>query len=239
MKDLAGAIEAINPDKVHIYAQSVGTYQLNTYLQLPGSRVDVAVMDGPVPPNKWSLENNAEWASQVAQDVIYGCVTNSSVCKGSLSEMGHIPKLVMDGIIDQTLPCVQELTWLQGNEGQFWASVFSNFCTGGDVRATAHLCLGPMWYRLHRCSESDIEQLNFFNEYQQVIQNGEVSPLLYSMGVAIVIGSSELYSYSETPLSYEDQVRRSSRMFSDAGGDFIDRHISLSLFSLSLLILRG
>ena len=106
-----GGIQAINPSLVHIYAQSYGTYALNTYMQLPGARADVIVLDGQVPPNRWPLENNAgnnficsleevhvtsiigiEWALQVAQDVAYGCVSNSSVYSARLSVMGHIPK---------------------------------------------------------------------------------------------------------------------------------------------------
>jgi hypothetical protein len=169
MMDLAGAIVAIKPATVHIYAQSVGTYQLNTYLQLQDNSapVDVLILDGPVPPNRWSLENNAEWASQVAQDVAYGCVTNSSVCRQRMSTMAHIPKLVMDSIVDQTLPCVRNISWLQGPSGQYWMSIYNNYCTGGASRDTAHLCLGPLWYRLHRCSASDIDQLNFFNAWYQ------------------------------------------------------------------------
>lgn len=58
-KDFLGGIQAINPSLVHIYAQSYGTYMMNTYLQLPGARADVVVLDGPVPTNRWPLENNA------------------------------------------------------------------------------------------------------------------------------------------------------------------------------------
>lgn len=59
VKDLLGSIEAVNPSLVHFYAQSYGTYAMNTYLQLPGARADCVVLDGPVPPNRWALENNA------------------------------------------------------------------------------------------------------------------------------------------------------------------------------------
>jgi pimeloyl-ACP methyl ester carboxylesterase len=58
-KDLLGGIQAINPSLVHIYAMSYGTYAINTYLLLPGARADVIVLDGPVPTNRWPLENNA------------------------------------------------------------------------------------------------------------------------------------------------------------------------------------
>jgi len=115
-----------------------------------------------------TLFHFSEWASQVAQDVAFGCVSNSSVCSSRLSVMGHIPKLVMDSIIDGTLPCLRNLTWLSAKDGQFWTSIYNNYCTGGATRATAHLCLAPFWYRLHRCSSTDITQLNFFQAYQQV-----------------------------------------------------------------------
>lgn len=219
--DLLGAIQAVNPALVRIYAQSFGTYALNTYLQLPGARADVVVLDGPVPPNRWALENNAEWASQVAQDVAYGCAVNSSVCSDRISVMAHIPKLVMDSIIDGTLPCLKNLIWLSAPDGQFWVSIYNNYCTGGATRDTAHLCLAPFWYRLHRCSASDITQLNFFHEYQQGVQFTPFDWLDYSVGVATSIGASELYSFSSDPLDYTRQVQRSSRMFADAGVEML------------------
>jgi hypothetical protein len=82
--------------------------------------------------------------------------------------MGHIPKLVMDSIIDGTLPCLANLSWLSARDGQFWAASYNNYCTGGATLSTAHLCLAPFWYRLHRCSSTDITQLNFFHVYMQV-----------------------------------------------------------------------
>jgi len=129
--------------------------------------------------------------------------------------MGHIPKLVMDSIVDGTLPCLRNLTWLRASDGQFWASTYCNWCTsqGGGSRVLSHVCLSPFWYRLYRCSASDITQLNSFNAYQQVAMFQPVSPLEYSLGVATTIGVSELYSFSPHPLSYSQQVQRSARMF--------------------------
>ena len=51
----------VAPSKVAIYAMSYGTYALNAYLQLDDAQADVVVMDGPVPPQRWALENDAEW----------------------------------------------------------------------------------------------------------------------------------------------------------------------------------
>lgn len=56
-----------HPTQVAIYALSFGTYVLNAYLQLPGAKADVLVMDGPVPPQRWALERNPEWMSRVAE----------------------------------------------------------------------------------------------------------------------------------------------------------------------------
>lgn len=219
--DLLNTVLQVNPALVHIYAQSYGTYALNTYLQLPGARADAVVLDGPVPPNRWPLENNAEWTSQVAQDVAYGCVSNSSVCSDRMSVMAHIPKLVMDSIIDGTLPCLKKLAWLNATDGQFWTSVYNNYCTGGASLATAHICLAPFWFRLHRCSASDVTQLNFFHNYQQGVQFNPQNWLDYAFGLALNIGSSELYSYSHRPLDYTMQVQRSARMFSDSGVEML------------------
>ena len=167
--------------------------------------------------------NSTEWASQIAQDVAYGCASNSSVCSDRISAMGHIPKLVMDSIVDGTLPCLRNLTWLSASDGQYWASIYCNWCTsqGGGSRVLSHVCLSPFWYRLYRCSASDVTQLNFFNAYQQVALNQPVSALEYSLGVAITIGVSELYSYSPHPLSYSQQVQRSARMFASAATELV------------------
>ena len=138
-----------------------------------------------------------------------------------MSDMGHIPKLVMDSIIDGTLPCLRNLTWLSATDGQFWTAVYNNYCTGGATRATAHLCLAPFWYRLHRCSASDVVQLNFFRAYQQTVQFAPVNWLFYSLGVAVTIGSSELYSFSKLPMAYTQQVQRSARMFATASVEML------------------
>jgi len=223
--DLVSVVNLVNPELVHIYAQSYGTYSLNTYLQIPSARADAIVLDGPVPPNRWPLENNAEWVSKVAQDVAYGCASGSSVCENRLSRMAHIPQLVMDSIIDTTLPCVQNVTWLDGGgqgNGQFWTSIYNNYVAGGaNDRATAHIALGPMWFRLHRCNASDIEQLEYFNQVMQVKVNYPVQWEDYSLGAAINIAVNELYSYSPNPLSFEHQKLRSSRMFGSAGVELL------------------
>ena len=79
--DFKAAIDLVDPDKISIYALSYGTYALNTYLQLPGARADALVMDGPVTPDRWTLENNGAWASRVAQDILNTCAQTSAVCR--------------------------------------------------------------------------------------------------------------------------------------------------------------
>ena len=116
MKDVLGTVISVNADLVHIYAQSYGTYALNMYLQLEGALADAIVLDGPVPPNRWPFEHNGEWTSQVAQDVAHECAANSTVCSDRISDMGHIPMLVMDAVIDGTLPCLRNLSWLNATD---------------------------------------------------------------------------------------------------------------------------
>ena len=60
-------------------------------------------------------------------------------------------------------------------------------------------------------------QLNFFNVYQQGLQNYTAGPERYSIGQAVNIGASELYSFSGSPMSYTQQVQRSAQMFADSG----------------------
>ena len=63
--DFKTIIDTLNPAKVAIYALSYGTFFMNTYLMLPGARADVVVLDGPVPPDRWPLEDNGRWTSKV------------------------------------------------------------------------------------------------------------------------------------------------------------------------------
>lgn len=81
-------------------------------MQLDGMKADVVVLDGPVTPNRWPLENNARMQSMVSLDSIRMCVNESSVCQNNLGVMGHIPQMVKDGIRDGSLPCIEKLPWL-------------------------------------------------------------------------------------------------------------------------------
>jgi hypothetical protein len=79
---------------VGILAESVGTYNTNIYLQLPGARADVVALSGAIPPDQWSLENNAYGLSLVMQDNFRLCVTYSNKCKQYLGEMAHVPQVI-------------------------------------------------------------------------------------------------------------------------------------------------
>lgn len=96
--DIRDTINLLNPSTISIYALSYGTFFTNTYLQLPNARADAVILDGPVPPNRWVLENN-NWWSEVAQDLITLCTELSSTCNEKLAENGHLPRLVMDAIL--------------------------------------------------------------------------------------------------------------------------------------------
>lgn len=217
--DFLETIQSVNPDNISIYAQSYGTYFTNTFMQLPGARADCVLFDGPIPGNRWPMENNAEWCSEVTANVAYGCASDSSVCTSSIGEMGHLPRLVMDAIIDGTLPCLQKLPWLNTEAGAFWVRVYANYFTAGT---TVKSGLAPFWYRLYRCSPTDIEQLNYFNNYRQANEYYSQNQLILSYGLAIIIGASEIYSFAgENALSYEQQVFISNRLLADATPQFV------------------
>ncbi len=50
--DVKSSVDLINPKVVNIYAASVGTFYANTFMQLPGVRIDSVILDGPIPPGE-------------------------------------------------------------------------------------------------------------------------------------------------------------------------------------------
>lgn len=172
-----------------------------------------------VPPNRWSLENNAAWASQVAEDIADVCVTQSSICKEHIGDEAHLPMLVRDAVVDGTLPCLSKLSWLNATHAQHVLANYNNYLASGSGK---RILLGPFWYRLYRCSESDVDQLNVFNAVRQSNAYSYQSPLDYSLGLAINIGTNELYSYAgSTALTYTDQLLLTSRVFNDASPQLV------------------
>lgn len=214
--DIRDTINLLNPSTISIYALSYGTFFTNTYLQLPNARADAVILDGPVPPNRWVLENN-NWWSEVAQDLITLCTELSSTCNEKLAENGHLPRLVMDAILDGTLPCLQQLPWLNSDEGHFLARSYSSYMVGYQ---DAHPLMAPFWYRMYRCSPSDVQQLNHFHKYRAPSFWSSPSNSVFSFGLAHNIGCSEVYSFAgDKALTYDQQVQQVSRMFSEGGGN--------------------
>ncbi|KAI9007744.1 Alpha/Beta hydrolase protein [Hyaloraphidium curvatum] len=208
-RDYIGAINATNPAKVSIYALSYGTNLINTYLIL-GGRADAVILDGPVAPTRWALENNAEWASTVSQQIQALCGAQSAKCSERIAQTGQIPRFVMDSIIDGTLPCLAKVPWLNQHTAATYTLPFT-------YNGPTQVLNGPFWWRLYRCTDSDAEQLNFFGALQQA-NNKAADPSVYSYGLAVVLGASELYTYANnTDMTYAAQVNRTARMLTDAG----------------------
>lgn len=227
--DYVAAVTAINPTSVAIYALSYGTYFTNMYLQLPGARADAVVLDGPVPCNRWALENNAQWVSRVAMSNLRFCGQFSSFCANKTGLMGQVPRLVMDSVVDGTLPCLKKLPWLN----QRVAAAYSSFMT---LNQTAHVLMAPFWFRLYRCSDSDVTQLNVFHarmadqqslaigrrNSKSISSNGTLF-YEYALGLAVNIGASEVYSYGSKALAlnYSQQLLLTSRVFADASPELV------------------
>ena len=216
--DFKIAIDAVNPGKIAIYAQSCGTFLVNSYLQLANARADAVLLDGPVAPDRWSLEDNAQWAEKVSQDILLTCVQNSTVCRGHLGDRAHLARYTMDQIIDETLPCLSKLPWLQQADGHLLISFWSNILSSGEDNVKM---LGPFWKRLQRCSDSDVVQLNFFRGLTLTPPPPQ-STSDYSYFVATVSAVADLYSRAPAAkvLTYADQVIRSSRAMTDAGPEY-------------------
>jgi pimeloyl-ACP methyl ester carboxylesterase len=222
--DLLGAINFINPGTVSIYALSYGTYFTNVYMQLPGARFDCIVLDGPVPPNRWVLEDSVMTNSLASQDVLNLCATNSSVCNAALGEMGDLPQLVMEAVYDQTLPCLQYLPWLNATDRNILTGEFTNFMTATQ---SAQPLLAPFWYRLYRCSASDVEQLNYYYSVRiKQLYPNLMSVYDYSYGLGVNIAVNELYSFQpkNQSITYKEQVFLTNVMFADGGGQLTNSY---------------
>ena len=214
--DMLRVIKMVNPKTVSIYSTSYGTYFMNTYLQLPGSRYDAVVFDGPIPPQTWPAEYNAMTNSLVAQDQMNLCVRLSSKCKQYLGEMGHIPRMVRQQITEGVLPCLQKLPWLNTPKGNYLIGIFNQALSGGYYNRPLG---GPLFYRLYRCSSSDVDQLNFFYNYWMSTHSSQGEPTdSLSILLATNIGVSELQSFQQKPLSYNQIVANDQTSFATGSG---------------------
>ena len=141
----------------------------------------------------------------------------------------------MDSIIDGTLPCLAKLPWLTQQRAANLNADFQCVSLVNPVELhpltplgrlggvnNNYILNGPFWWRLYRCSDTDVDQLNFYNSYKQTTQPAEFPPpQAYSYGVAIIVGANEVYSNSRAPLDYAAQKAQTARMFADASPQFI------------------
>lgn len=189
-------------------------YELNSTL---GSPPDAVVLDCAAPATRWRLEDSTHWNSLVADNNLIACSKFSATCRAHLGEWGQIPRIVMDSIIDGTLPCLRKLPWLTQQRA---ANLNADFQLGGVNNN--YILNGPFWWRLYRCSDSDVAQVTFYNAYKEATQPDMFPPpSAYSYGVAIIVGANEVYSNSRTPLNYAQQTANTAREFADASPQFI------------------
>ena len=227
--DYKAVVDLVAADKVAIYAMSFGTYALNQYLQLDGARADVALMDGPVPPDRWALERDPEWKSRVAQDVLRACAALSATCSASVDgPTAQAAGFLMDAVVDGSLPCLAELPWLT----PYRAAAYNL----AMIQGPQHVVLAPFWARVGRCSASDVEQLNFFHATQEAQSGSGPAAPLYTYGAAVAIGASEVFSFAapdggnasddapHPPPSYAQLEASSQRVFATAGVELLVAH---------------
>lgn len=215
--DLLGVMQAVNPDTISLFAVSYGTFFANTFLQLPGAKVDVVVYDGPVSANRWPLENSAHMQSMVAFDALQMCIDESEVCKKYMGEMGHIPKMTNDALKDGVLPCISKVPWLAEDDGNFWTAFYNNWMGPNDKKAL----LAPFWQRMYRCSDSDAEQLIFFNNARQAEMAtwGPSDPLDFGWAYGMNQGM-DIYSQSGAmEKTYDETVALDEREFASDGAN--------------------
>ena len=137
-----------------------------------------------------SKENSAQWFSTVARDVLRACSDNSKTCSAKIGVTSHAPRLLMDSLIDGTLPsaCASKLEWLT----QHTAADYNSFMAASQF---AHVLMGPFWHRVGRCSPSDVKELNFFHAKRRAASAATAAlmvPPKYNLGLATLIGVNEV-----------------------------------------------
>lgn len=219
-KDLRTSIDLMGLIKVGVYAWSYGTYMTNILMQLPG-KIDLVVLDGPWDPQKLYMANS-NLAGLVANQLLHLCVTNSSVCSGLLGVQAQVPSFVIHGIADGSLPCLQKLPWLNNKQGAYY---FSAWTYGMVATKANHPLLGPLLYRLYRCSPSDVEQLNVFYSWNQPGTLYRTSTSRFSLGLGVNVAASELYSPNKsTEPDYDDQLLFYRKELINGDGQIIMAH---------------
>jgi hypothetical protein len=75
--------------------------------------------------------------------------------------------------------------------------------------------LGPLYYRLFRCSNSDVDQLNVFYNWRKQSDSFIMPTSSFSYGLGVSIGASEMYSRNTTTdFNYEQQLSYGTRLLS-------------------------
>jgi hypothetical protein len=162
---LMGLLRDEGTTAISLYCLSYGTYLCNMILlhyqlgtltkyQTPP---DAVVLDGPAPANRWRLEDTSTWYGVAADNNLNACIKYSAACLQHLGLWAHIPRLVMESIIDGTLPCFAKLPWLSQH---VVANMNADFQLGGS--SGSYILAGPFWKRLYVCSDSDADQLTFY-----------------------------------------------------------------------------
>lgn len=212
--DILGDMQAVNPDTISVYAASYGTFLANTLLQLPDVKVDVVVYDGPVSATRWPLELYAQTGSMVMSDGIQMCIDESEVCKKYMGQMGHIPKMTKDALNDGVLACSSKVPWLAEDDGNYFTSMYSTWMNPNNLKAL----FAPFWHRMYRCSDSDAEQLIFFNDARQAeMASWEPSdPLDYGYAFGINSAGAGLLSFAGAgAMTYDEIQAANAREFAE------------------------
>jgi hypothetical protein len=136
-----------------------------------------------------------------------------------MGEMGHLAWLVRDQITNGILPCTKKLSWLnRTGHGQYWSAIYSNSFTGTQPANKA--LLAPYYYRLYRCNEQDVKDLEFLNEYKQKTAYEPTLARDYSYGLAVNVAASEMYSFAGSEaLDYTYTKKQSFRLLSEGGAE--------------------
>lgn len=215
--DLGDTINLMNLGHVSVISLSYGTYMTNALLQREDVKIDTVILDGPVAPGRWYTGDGVFRNRLAAENLLRTCTETSSLCKSLFGSMGHLPMMVMNAIIDKTLVCLDKLPWLATAQAQFKLTLW----VSNMVAIKEHQpLLAPLFYRLYRCSDSDVTQLNYFRDWQLSSESYIAPTIDDSLGLGLNIAASELYSANkETELSYDEQVQLVGRSFASGGGE--------------------
>jgi hypothetical protein len=86
-----------------------------------------------------------------------------------------------------------------------------------------HPLIGPFFYRLYRCSDSDVTQIKTFIDWRASQNSGSTPTSTFSLGLGVNIGASELYSPNvSTELNYTQVLMFGKRVI--VGNDYTMAH---------------